>query len=274
MSKYTTEVRFICEQSASLTESCGLNDIDSIVLNAIPKVFNNFEIFDETYRNVLCSKILKHYYTREICAETVGLWKLWLNNRMNEIMPYYNRLYKSELLEFNPFYDVDLTREYNKTGNGTENKTETNTDNITNGRTVNTNNDTTFTGNIKSENTDTGENYNLYSDTPQGGLDGVNSETYLTNARKIKDTSNSENETNTNNSNVNTIETTENSTSERTGTNTGNKEVASLEKYIETITGKRGDENYSDLLIKFRENFINIDMMIINDLSDLFLNLW
>lgn len=274
MSKYTTEVRFICENYAGLNQSSDYNDIDSIVLNAIPKVFNKFEIFDETYRNVLCSKILKHYYTREICAETVGLWKLWLNNRMNEIMPYYNRLYKSELLEFNPFYDVDLTREYNKTGNGTENKTETNTNNITNGRTVNTNNDITFTGNIKSKNTDTGENYNLYSDTPQGALNGVNSETYLTNARKIKDISKSENETNTNNSNVNTIETTENSTSERTGTNTGNKDVTSLEKYIETITGKRGGENYSDLLIKFRETFINIDMMIINDLSDLFLNLW
>ena len=31
-------------------------------------------------------------------------------------------------------------------------------------------------------------NYDLYSDTPQGALDGVNTETYLTNARKITDT--------------------------------------------------------------------------------------
>ena len=126
MSKYTTEVRFICEQYAGLTESSDYSDVDSIVLKAIPKIFvPPFEIFDESYRVVLCSKILKHFYTREICAESVGLWKLWLNNRMNEIMPYYNRLYKSELLDFNPLYDIDVKKSYERSGNGTENTTDT-----------------------------------------------------------------------------------------------------------------------------------------------------
>ena len=118
MSKYTTEVRFICETASSLTESDGFNSVNDIIQNAIPKVFNfDFPIFDEAYRNVLLTKILKHYYTREIGEETVGLWKLWLEDRLNVIMPYYNQLYKSELLEFNPFYDVDLTR--TREGSGT-----------------------------------------------------------------------------------------------------------------------------------------------------------
>ena len=119
MSKYTTEVRFICETAAGYTESVDYDLVEETIQKAIPKVFNfDFPIFDESYRNVLCTKILKHYYTREICEETVGLWKLRLNTRLNEIMPYYNQLYKSELLEFNPFYDVDITTKND--GNRTE----------------------------------------------------------------------------------------------------------------------------------------------------------
>ena len=111
MSKYTTEVRFICEEASGLLESKGYNDIENIITKAIPKIFNfNFPIFDENYRCVLETKILKHFYTREICEETVGLWKLRLNTRLNEIMPYYNKLYESELLEFNPLYTTDLTK--------------------------------------------------------------------------------------------------------------------------------------------------------------------
>ena len=112
MSKYTTEVRYICETLAGLSESVGYADIEQVIKNCLPKVFDfNFPIFDESYRSVLETKILRHYYTREIGLETVGLWKLKLSTKLNEIMPYYNKLYKSELIEFNPLYDVELIRE-------------------------------------------------------------------------------------------------------------------------------------------------------------------
>lgn len=71
MSKYTTEVRFICETAAGLTESSGGDSVNSIIQKAAPIIFNfPFPIFDENYRNVLEQKILKHYYTREIAFET------------------------------------------------------------------------------------------------------------------------------------------------------------------------------------------------------------
>lgn len=120
MSNYTTEVRFICEQAAGLSASKGGKDVENIIRAAIPYVFDfDFPIFDEAYRNVLETKILKHYYTREIGEESVGLWKFRLNTMLNEIMPYYNKLYRSELLDFNPFYDVDYTREGNRDTNET-----------------------------------------------------------------------------------------------------------------------------------------------------------
>ena len=109
MSKYTTEVRYICEIEAGLSESSGFNNIGQVLHSSHNSVIGDYPIFDEKYRETLNTKILRHYYTREICEETVGLWKLRLNTRMNEIMPYYNKLYSSELLNFNPFYDIDLT---------------------------------------------------------------------------------------------------------------------------------------------------------------------
>ena len=115
MSKYTTEVRFICESYANLTESEGYDKIPTIVEKARPKIFDfSYPIFDENYRRTLETKIIRHYYTREICCETVGLWKQMLATRMNEIMPYFNKLYESELLSFNPFYTVDYTRDFER----------------------------------------------------------------------------------------------------------------------------------------------------------------
>lgn len=119
MAKYTTEVRSICENYANLKESKGYNSVQSILNDSWDKVFDfDFPIFDENYREPLCKKILKHFYTKEIGEETVGLWKLRLDDRMNEIMPYYNKLYESELISIEPLvnYRVRTTGNSSKTG--------------------------------------------------------------------------------------------------------------------------------------------------------------
>lgn len=119
MSKYTTEVRYICETAAGLVDSEGYSSIDEILTTAAPVIFNfDYPIFDEAYRIPLEKKILKHFYTREICEETVGLWKLRLDDKMNVIMPYFNQLYNSELIKFNPMWDTDIKTSHagNETG--------------------------------------------------------------------------------------------------------------------------------------------------------------
>ena len=139
MSNFTTEVRFICESEAGALESKGFNCIDEILRKSVEKVFNfDFPIFDEKYRIPLETKILRYYYTREICDETVGLWKLRLYNRLNLIMPYYNQLYESALIKFNPLYDVDLTTTHTRTNDHTQNDTKS-------GETHNTHEDRTIT---------------------------------------------------------------------------------------------------------------------------------
>lgn len=307
MSKYTTQVRFICETVAGLNESEGQTSVKQVIAAAIPSVFDfDFPIFDESYRNVLETKILKHYYTREIGLETVGLWKLKLDTKLNEIMPFYNQLYKSELLEFNPFYDVDLTRDHNlkkeettkqdatekgtteKTGNIDDNThTETN-DNQNSESTTALQNTTGSTSKEQLRATKT--HYDKYSDTPQGSLQNVQNDTYLTNARMINDTDSQTGETTvsgndtskgitTANTNADGTSDTErnistNDSEEKSVSQNVNKNLSSIDDYIEHVKGKNGGVSYSAMLNEFRTTFLNIDMQIIDELSDLFMNLW
>lgn len=121
MSKYTTELRYVCEHYAGLENSMGYSNINDVIEQSRKWVFNfKYPIFDEAYRPVLETKILKHFYLREIGTETVGEWKLLLDMKMNEIMPYYNQLYESTLVEFHPLWDTDYTFTSNK--KGTENR--------------------------------------------------------------------------------------------------------------------------------------------------------
>lgn len=215
MSKYTTEVRFICETAAGLSESAGASKVDEIIVKAAPIVFNfDWPIFDEAYRLGLEEKILRHYYTREIGEETIGLWKLRLEDRLNLVMPKYNQLYESAKLEFNPFYDVDYTRQGTNSGEGTSSGT------------------TNSTGN------------NMHSDTPQNGLESVLNGEYLTDA----DVSNSESLSSSKNS--------------------------SSGKFQESIKGKMPGASYSRLLKEYRQTFLNIDRMVIDELNDLFMGVW
>lgn len=291
MSMYTTEVRYICESYASCDVSKDYMSIDEILDKACEKIFDfPFPIFDENYRKTLECKILRHYYTREICAESVGLWKLYLNRRMNEIMPYYNQLYKSELIQFNPLYDVDLRTE-SSNDNSTE-KTNSESSDITstsnntsaiNGETSNTSTSTQKgSGSNTNSTTNIGTKWDEYSDTPQGTVGSLNDDTYLTNARK-----NTDNTTNTStgsSTNSNEIKDTANSTSAQSNTsssdgtrkykNNSTGKNTSTQKYLETVQGKRGGTSNSKMLMEFRETFLNIDMQIINGLEDLFMLIW
>ena len=227
MSLYTTEVRYICETAYGLEDSAGLSEVNQILATVWNKVIpQDWPIFDEAYRSVLCQKILKHYYTREIGQETVGLWKLKLETKLQEIMPYYNELYETKLLKFDPFHDVDYYRAHEGSGAGSNSESSSDS----------TETDTT--------------NWNVYSDTPQGALTNVDKETYLTDARKVTDTG----------------------TVSNTGSRSGN--YSNTDEYIDHTYGKMNSTSYMSLLKELRETLINIDMMIINDLANLFFLLW
>lgn len=315
MSKYTTEIRFICESLTGHEDSVGYDDVDSVIEDALPLIFDfEFPIFDENYRSVLETKILRHYYTREIGLETYGLWKLKLQTKLNEIMPYYNKLYETELFKYNPLYDVDMTTTNvgQKTGERTDiNNAEATNDRNRSGTSKQTGStsderENTFEGSRESENQETNTNSNqttgsrdsqnrdMYSDTPQGNLTGVDTNTYLTNFRKVLGTdSTSEaghstgvlsgtqkvedsNTESTSGSSTSTSERNESATDveNQKSTSTSIGKSNNTEDYVMHVFGKSAGITYSKMLKEFRDNLLNIDMDVIRDLADLFMLIW
>lgn len=332
MSKYTTELRFICENYAGYDESTGLSNVDDVIEKSRSKVFDfDFPIFDESYRNILENKILMHYYTREIASETVGLWKFWLRTKMNEIMPYYNQLYRSATLEFNPFYDVDLTTDSQRVNNGQHSNTNVVNQNDskegTNGVDITTtgthnessqgsNMETNSSSNNGTEVLDRGESSNTnntdgskndhweyFSETPEGGINGIQNLNYLTTALHTTDDRDGSTSSSTNSTDIDSTTTVNNSgtsrtdgTDSRTGSSsdsgtenrdteysengtlnrntTDNGTIKNIEDYLHHVKGKSGGASYSKLLEEYRKTFLNIDMMIIGELKNLFIQLW
>ena len=283
MSKYTTELRFICETLAERDESVPYSSITNVIEAARPKIFHfPYPIFDQEYKPILETKILKHFYTREIGAETYGLWHLWLNEKMNLIMPFYNKLYLSELLEFDPLKDVDYTRTGSREGESSGTTTNRQvTDQDTTSRQV-TDQDTTDTStsttSLDSEVETDGEQWDLISDTPQGSLSGINNNTYLTQAGKHTQddtvTTDSDSTTTSSGSGTNDITVTGSGTNDVITTNNGSTTGETTEEYLERVVGKHSGASYSKLLDEYRATFLRIDEMILEELEPLFMQLW
>lgn len=231
MSKYTTELRWIVENGYDLQ-------------------LNEYPIFDENYRQKLNQKIINHYYFREIGFETVGLFRFYLKQTMNEIMPYYNQLYESALLEIDPLNTINFTETLTRTKIGNDTK------NFNEDTTVNSN------GDSNSNSTKSTNFKDVESDTPQGMLSigNIEGELYASYARisKNEDTTNS----------TAHQETTD--TQKRKNDEKINRE--DNENYTRTEKGNR--ESQSELLMKYRQTFMNIDMQVINELNDLFMGLY
>lgn len=165
MAKYTTTIRHLIDNNFDF----GLKD---------------YPIFDENYRSSLNQKILNYYYMYEIGFETPALFKHYLNNKMDIIMPKYNALYNiqtDELLK-NPLGNVNLTETMDK---DTSSKSEGSS-------TANA------SGNSKST--------ELYQDTPQGQLDktDIDNQTWATNLTQNKGNTSSTSSTNGNTSGTGT----------------------------------------------------------------------
>lgn len=213
MAKYTTTIRNLMDNNFDF----GLKD---------------YPIFDEEYRTVLNNKILMHYYMDEIGFETAGLFKVYLNNKMNEIMPYYNELYKKQ---------KDLLLNFDKTTNLTETFTRDNTT------------DTNTKSNSTSSNTASGSSKNVYQDTPMGSITQQDIDNY----------DHASNQEFNKNQNTSSIEDNSNLTGKAT----------SLENYIRTKTGNNGRLYGIEILKMIKNNYMNIDEMVINELQDLFMGI-
>lgn len=202
MSKYTITIKNLMDNNFNF----GLND---------------YPIWNESYRSTLNQKILYHYYENEIGFETANLFKFYLNNKMREIMPYYNKMYNSvENAITNVMANVDLRETSDRLNNNEVN--------------------TTSQSNSDSK--------SLFQDTPQGKI----------NFTKLENQQWATNYTN------NTNELNDNSSSH--GENS--------ENFERHIIGNNGKKYNVELLKDIQNNLFDIDMLIINQLNDLFMGIY
>lgn len=188
-------------------------------------------------------KVIDHYYFRQIGQETVGRFKHMFRAKIREIMPYYVDLYKSvEIMHSieDPFGNVDITETFEQetTGSTTGETTVNQTDNRNESNTV----------------TDIKEH--RFSNTPQGSIENL--EKYLTEAAiddgEITTTLTSEGGSNSDGS----------TSSESSGT----------VKHTLHRKGNHGVNTYAHDMIEFRQSIINVDMMVIKELNELFLGVY
>lgn len=356
MSQYTTTIRQICNSSyGEGRQNASIRDI----LNAgRRKIFNfDYDLFDEDYKAVIETKVIRHYFMHEIGQETVNLWLFDFESRWLEIIDYYDQLYRSTLLEFDPLKNSDYKvitknksvgkdvftgnvhtdtsdvtlagsttvatgRDWDKTDthDSHDNRVDVNhtdrhskdtsqtTEYLDRQTVTEYNSNDTESGSVR-----TVTNHGV-SDTPQGALSDVQNFRYLSkadysevtvtpnshkNSKSGSDTSKELGQTVISNSGVDTDDgdshtqdkgisdsgtlhvsnTTDNTEVDSESRTTGevdtdtsdNRDTTNTTDGVSHTEGKTGSESYSDLLQKYRDTFINVDMMIINELRDMFM---
>ena len=197
---------------------------------------DEYPIYDESKRRQLNDKFIRHYWMREIGCETVGHFCLWCSNTFNEIMPYYNKMYETELLNVEHLLGikrhkvVDMLRDFDESSSGN--------------------------GSADTSTSSTGKSTNKFSDTPQDELfvSKVDAGDYLTNLT-IEDTAD---------------DTTVGTKSKSDGTI--KRDETNKDTTDEFVT----DPRYYQAFLDLSEKVLNLDMQVINNVQvqGLFMQVW
>lgn len=220
MSKYTTTIYYLKN-------------------NGFDFQLNEYPIFDENYRSTLNNLILDNFLMDEIGFETPALFRHYLKTKLNEIMPYYNILYKTQMEMINNsnlFSNVNLREEFDRTMEQ----------------------DTSSSGSSSSDGTQSSSTQakNVFQNTPQGNLKNqdINNFSYATNITLDGGSGSG---------------TTHNQVSDSTTSSGSN-----LENYVKTITGNNGKMYNIELMNKALDSFRNINTKLLSELEELFMGVY
>ena len=125
MAKYTMELRTIIEYEGRETVENYFKDycLNNYLRDNEIETILNANIWS---KDRLASKIVDHYFMREIGYETVGLFKHYAKVYMQEIMERYLPLIYSNSINYDPLVNVDYTEEFIRNINGTGESTSKN----------------------------------------------------------------------------------------------------------------------------------------------------
>ena len=206
-----------------------------------------YPIFDEAYRPKLNEKIVAHYALREIGSETPQMFVFYLGRTMCERMDYFNQLYLSAQREFDPFITSDVRQELDSMSTNESSGKSSGTQ--SNESTANSTSDTTADNSSMTFN----------SEFPQTRIDDF---------RKFA-TSASQTDSNGN------THTSTSQDSTATATSQSNADYAHSSDKGNSVSHTLGTSgSQSQLLLDWRNTMLNIDMMVIDSLDDLFMGVW
>ena len=199
---------------------------------------DSYNLFDQPYnlynnelKPYFQEKFFQHFMFYEIGFDNINIFKQHLISTLNDIYPKYKQLYETEIRCQN--IDFMLNKDLKESYV----------------RKLNGESEGNSQATSSSDNTSTSNDLSIANDTPQNKIDDLDK--YMTSASK----SNS-NSTNNSTSNAN---------------NTIKNKSSNSEEYELISQGNIGVTSSAELLEKWRNVLINIDLMIFKELENLFL---
>lgn len=244
MAKYTMQLRRACEIYTREEVEKWFKDYD-ISHYLTQTQIETIEKAGLWNKDRLASKIVDHYYMREIGAETPYLFKHYAKVTMQELMESKLPLIYSNSIQYDPLVNVDFTETFERDysgdseANGTLNsKANSQSNSESNSETLGITNNTPQTR-ITKQNLDSG----IYAST-------VSQSDNKSNITDTTDTSNEQ-------------------------TTTSNQNSSSTEKYSKNVKGNSGVSATAQKMVEqFRDNIVAIDKEIIENLSILFMGIY
>lgn len=100
---------------------------DVVDITGGPWGVENYPIFDEAYREGLNKTLYETFCYREIGFETIDIFQQQVAARLRLVMPYYNQLYLSQRLQYDPLQQIDVSTwsDATQTSAGSQQSTQT-----------------------------------------------------------------------------------------------------------------------------------------------------
>lgn len=270
MATYTMQLRAYIEMFSQYEDNLTWNERIEI---GRKKLFDfYYPIYDDDFRKVFETNIIKNFYMREIGFETEGLFKFRLETWLNINMPYFNKLFESELIKYDPLINASMMTARDKVNN----KDQTNDRNIL--QTSKT--DTQMTGDISQESENESQSVEdnfgrkVGSDNPDSRLQlqtekgkGVIEYASKIDENKVDNKGNSSSKGNVTSTSSDTNQT-ESMADKKDKLQSNTDET---EHFIERRLGKIGINSQADLIKDYRSALLRVEVQIHKEMQELFM---
>lgn len=240
MSKYTKQLRYICQKQGRETVEAWFKDYD--ITDYLTSDQIDVLALSPWSKDKLAKKIVDHYFMQEIGFETPALFAHYAKITMEEIMEEMLPMLYSRAIKYDPLINVDFTETFSRRLEADANSTS----------------GMTSQGTSTSTSDSDSSGLGIENRTPQKKItkQDLNTGAYASNV------SQSDNHT----------EMTDVTTTTGNQSSTSNQDQTQVENYTRSQRGNSGVSATAQKMVEqFRDNVMAIDRQIIERLEDLFM---